>query len=82
MMNATGFVAERSTRLLTLALGAVGALTVELQEGGGENVSLTGEIQPRYQANLGFRVNGKFRIKEPAPERRVGVTELMPATAR
>jgi hypothetical protein len=81
MMNATGFVAERSTPLLTLALGAAGALillsalvachkeekaasqavrpvrtvTVELQEGG-ENVSLTGEIQPRYQADLGFRV--------------------------
>jgi membrane fusion protein, multidrug efflux system len=85
MMNATGFVAERSTRLLALALRAAGALilpsalaacqkeekaasqavrpvrtvTVELQEGG-ENVSLTGEIQPRYQADLGFRVNGKI----------------------
>src|ERR1700730_15501491 len=33
--------------------------TVELQEGG-EKVSLTGEIQPRYQADLGFRVNGKI----------------------
>ena len=27
---------------------------------GGEKVSLTGEIQPRYQADLGFRVNGKI----------------------
>jgi len=71
--------------LLTLALGAAGALillsalaachkeekaasqairpvrtvTVELQEGG-EKVSLTGEIQPRYQADIGFRVNGKI----------------------
>src|SRR6201987_1602577 len=26
----------------------------------GETVSLTGEIQPRYQADLGFRVNGKI----------------------
>jgi RND family efflux transporter MFP subunit len=34
-------------------------VTVELQQGG-EKVSLTGEIQPRYQADLGFRVNGKI----------------------
>jgi membrane fusion protein, multidrug efflux system len=37
----------------------VRTVTVALQEGG-ENVSLTGEIQPRYQADLGFRVNGKI----------------------
>jgi membrane fusion protein, multidrug efflux system len=37
----------------------VRTVTVELQEGG-ETVSLTGEIQPRYQADLGFRVNGKI----------------------
>src|SRR5437762_2968945 len=37
----------------------VRTVTVELQEGG-EKVSLTGEIQPRYQADLGFRVNGKI----------------------
>src|ERR1700747_40688 len=36
----------------------VRTVTVALQEGG-ENVSLTGEIQPRYQADLAFRVNGK-----------------------
>ena len=28
--------------------------------GRGEKVSLTGEIQPRYQADIGFRVNGKI----------------------
>ena len=37
----------------------VRTVTVELREGG-EKVSLTGEIQPRYQADLGFRVNGKI----------------------
>jgi membrane fusion protein, multidrug efflux system len=37
----------------------VRTVTVELREGG-EAVSLTGEIQPRYQADLGFRVNGKI----------------------
>jgi membrane fusion protein, multidrug efflux system len=37
----------------------VRAVTVEPREAG-ETVSLTGEIQPRYQADLGFRVNGKI----------------------
>ncbi len=37
----------------------VRTVTVELREGG-EKVSLTGEIQPRYEADIGFRVNGKI----------------------
>jgi RND family efflux transporter MFP subunit len=37
----------------------VRTMTVELREGG-ERTSLTGEIQPRYQADIGFRVNGKI----------------------
>jgi RND family efflux transporter MFP subunit len=41
------------------AVRPVRTVTVELQEGG-EKVSLTGEIQPRYQADIGFRVNGKI----------------------
>ena len=41
------------------AVRPVRTVTVELHEGG-EKVSLTGEIQPRYQADLGFRVNGKI----------------------
>jgi multidrug efflux pump subunit AcrA (membrane-fusion protein) len=41
------------------AIRPVRTVTVELQEGG-EKISLTGEIQPRYQADLGFRVSGKI----------------------
>jgi len=37
----------------------VRTVTVEPRDAG-ETVSLTGEIQPRYQADLGFRVNGKI----------------------
>jgi RND family efflux transporter MFP subunit len=37
----------------------VRTVTVEPQEAG-ETLSLTGDIQPRYQADLGFRVNGKI----------------------
>ncbi len=42
-----------------LVIRPVRTLTVEMHEGG-EKVSLTGEIQPRYQADIGFRVNGKI----------------------
>jgi RND family efflux transporter MFP subunit len=41
----------------------VRTVTVALSEGG-ETVSLTGEIQARYQADIGFRVNGKI-IERP-----------------
>ena len=37
----------------------VRAVTVEPREAG-ETLSLTGEIQPRYQADIGFRLNGKI----------------------
>jgi RND family efflux transporter MFP subunit len=37
----------------------VRTVTVEPRESG-ETLSLTGEIQPRYQADLGFRVGGKI----------------------
>src|SRR6202007_2435935 len=37
----------------------VRTVTVEPQDMG-ETLSLTGEMQPRYQADLGFRVNGKI----------------------
>jgi membrane fusion protein, multidrug efflux system len=42
----------------------VRTLTVEVREGV-DTVSLTGEIQPRYQADIGFRVNGKI-LERPA----------------
>src|SRR6266446_3929459 len=41
----------------------VRTVTVEPREGG-ETVSLTGEIQPRYQADIGFRVNGKILARQ------------------
>lgn len=37
----------------------VRTVTVAMQEGG-EKLSLTGEIQPRYEADIGFRVDGKI----------------------
>jgi RND family efflux transporter MFP subunit len=37
----------------------VRTVTVEPRQGG-ETLSLTGEIQPRYQADIGFRVEGKI----------------------
>ena len=45
------------------AIRPVRTLTVELHNSG-ETLSLTGEIQPRYQADIGFRVNGKI-IERP-----------------
>ena len=41
------------------AIRPVRTVTVEPREAG-EKVSLTGEIQPRYQADVGFRVDGKI----------------------
>jgi RND family efflux transporter MFP subunit len=41
----------------------VRTVTVEPRQGG-ETLSLTGEIQPRYQADIGFRVKGKI-LKRP-----------------
>jgi membrane fusion protein, multidrug efflux system len=50
---------HKEEKAASQAIRPVRTVTVELQEGG-EKVSLTGEIQPRYQADLGFRVNGKI----------------------
>jgi len=50
---------HKEEKAASQAVRPVRTVTGELQEGG-EKVSLTGEIQPRYQADLGFRVNGKI----------------------
>ena len=50
---------QKEEKAAATPIRPVRTVTVELQEGG-ERVSLTGEIQPRYQADLGFRVNGKI----------------------
>jgi RND family efflux transporter MFP subunit len=50
---------QKEEKAAATPIRPVRTVTVELQEGG-EKVSLTGEIQPRYQADLGFRVNGKI----------------------
>ena len=50
---------QREEKAAAQPIRPVRTVTVELQEGG-EQVSLTGEIQPRYKADLGFRVNGKI----------------------
>ena len=50
---------QKEEKAASQAIRPVRTVTVELQEGG-EKVSLTGEIQPRYQADIGFRVNGKI----------------------
>jgi multidrug efflux pump subunit AcrA (membrane-fusion protein) len=55
---------QKEEKAASQVVRPVRTVTVALQEGG-ENVSLTGEIQPRYQADLGFRVNGKI-LERPA----------------
>jgi membrane fusion protein, multidrug efflux system len=50
---------QKEEKAASTPIRPVRTVIVELQEGG-ERVSLTGEIQPRYQADIGFRVNGKI----------------------
>src|SRR5215469_16155690 len=50
---------QKEQKAATTPIRPVRTVTVELQQGG-EKVSLTGEIQPRYQADLGFRIDGKI----------------------
>jgi membrane fusion protein, multidrug efflux system len=50
---------QKEEKAAATVVRPVRTVTVAMQEGG-EKVSLTGEIQPRYQADLGFRVSGKI----------------------
>lgn len=50
---------HKEEKAAATAIRPVRTVAVELHEGG-ERVSLTGEIQPRYQADIGFRVDGKI----------------------
>jgi membrane fusion protein, multidrug efflux system len=50
---------QKEEKAATTPVRPVRTVTVEMQQGG-EQVSLTGEIQPRYEADIGFRVNGKI----------------------
>src|SRR5215471_3888661 len=50
---------QKEEKAASTPIRPVRTVTVEPGEAG-ETVSLTGEIQPRYQADLGFRVRGKI----------------------
>jgi RND family efflux transporter MFP subunit len=50
---------HKEEKAAATAIRPVRTVTVE-HYAGGESISLTGEIQPRYQADIGFRVNGKI----------------------
>src|SRR5215469_13673111 len=50
---------QKEEKAAATVVRPVRTVTVAMQKGG-EKVSLTGEIQPRYQADLGFRVSGKI----------------------
>src|SRR6201987_4028677 len=50
---------QKEEKAAAAAVRPVRTVTAEMREGG-EKVSLTGEIQPRYEADIGFRVNGKI----------------------
>ena len=50
---------QKEEKAAATVVRPVRTVTVQLHEGG-EKVSLTGEIQPRYEADIGFRVNGKI----------------------
>lgn len=49
---------QKEEKAAATAVRPVRTVTVEPREAG-ERVSLTGEIQPRHQADIGFRVDGK-----------------------
>src|ERR1700757_3749723 len=50
---------HKAEKAATPDIRPVRTVTVEPKESG-DTLSLTGEIQPRYQADIGFRINGKI----------------------
>ena len=50
---------HKEEKAASQAIRPVRTVTVEIRKSG-DTVSLTGEMQPRYQADIGFRVNGKI----------------------
>jgi RND family efflux transporter MFP subunit len=50
---------QKQEKAAAAPIRPVRTVTVAFQESG-DALSLTGEIQPRYQADIGFRVNGKI----------------------
>ncbi|MBV8738533.1 MAG: efflux RND transporter periplasmic adaptor subunit, partial [Alphaproteobacteria bacterium] len=50
---------NKEEKAAAAAIRPVRTVAVEFQESG-DTLSLTGEIQPRYQADIGFRVSGKI----------------------
>ena len=59
LIMALGGCQKEEQKAATPDIRPVRTVTVEPRDTG-ETLSLTGEIQPRYQADLGFRVNGKI----------------------
>src|SRR5271169_258636 len=54
---------KKEEKAAAVEIRPVRTVIVESKEAG-DKISLTGEIQPRYQADIGFRVNGKI-LKRP-----------------
>ena len=50
---------HKEEKAASQAIRPVRTVTVEFRKSG-DTLSLTGEVQPRYQADIGFRVNGKI----------------------
>ena len=50
---------HKEDKAAAVTVRPVRTITVKFQDSG-ETLSLTGEVQPRYQADIGFRVHGKI----------------------
>lgn len=59
MMLTLGGCKKEEEKAAVAAVRPVRTVAVEFRKSG-DTLSLTGEIQPRYQADIGFRVNGKI----------------------